>query len=166
MRIDKLNVNRKGLQLDPLDEIVMLIPIAAAFLLLTALALLRRRRLQSAANPENLPLPPGPKGHFLLGNLLQIPRERYWIQLEKWAREFGMCCLCYAQIDHSNGITTGPIYTLNVLGTPVIVTTTSEAGTDLLEKRSAKYSDRPRWIMANDILTKGMHVGVTRYGER
>jgi len=93
-------------------------------------------------------LPPGPKGHWLLGNLLQIPPVHYWLQLEKWAREFG------------------PIYTIMILGTPIIVAATSEAGTDLLEKRSGKYSDRPRWVMANEILTKGMHVGVTRYGDR
>lgn len=61
---------------------------------------------------------------------------------------------------------TGPIFTLDILGTPIVVVTTTKAASELLDKRSAIYSDRPRWVMANEILTKGMHVGVTRYGER
>jgi len=55
---------------------------------------------------------------------------------------------------------------MDILGTPIVVVTTTKAASELLDKRSAIYSDRPRWVMANEILTKGMHVGVTRYGER
>lgn len=33
------------------------------------------------------------------------------------------------------------------------------------DRRSAIYSDRPRWVLASDILARNMHVGVVRYGE-
>lgn len=35
------------------------------------------------------PLPPGPKGKPLIGNLLDIPAEEQWVQATKWAEEYG-----------------------------------------------------------------------------
>lgn len=45
----------------------------------------------------------------------------------------------------------GPLVYLELLGQPILVLNTREAATDLLEKRSHIYSDRPRLYMAGDM---------------
>jgi len=48
-------------------------------------------------------------------------------------------------------IKTGDIITLNVLGTPMIILNSVESATDLLEKRSINFSDRPDMPMIKDL---------------
>ena len=36
------------------------------------------------------PLPPGPKGLPILGNALDIPKNREWVTYEKWGKELSM----------------------------------------------------------------------------
>jgi hypothetical protein len=60
---------------------------------------------------------------------------------------------------------TGPITYLNVAGQPVIVLNTHKAAADLLDRKAAIYSDRPRNIVAHEILTGGLLVVFSRYSE-
>ena len=34
-------------------------------------------------------LPPGPEGHFIFGNLLQIPSEGPWLKFQEWYKLYG-----------------------------------------------------------------------------
>ncbi|KAI0334579.1 cytochrome P450 [Cubamyces sp. BRFM 1775] len=79
---------------------------------------------------RGLPLPPGPPGIPLLGNLLDFPTSRFGERLSQLAA------------------THGEIMHMTLLGQSVIVLGTYEATIELLEKRSANYSDRPRSVMA------------------
>ena len=45
---------------------------------------------------------------------------------------------------------------LDGAGQPVIVCNGLKPAYELLERRSSNYSDRPRFIMANDILSGGL----------
>ncbi|KAJ6580720.1 cytochrome P450 [Mycena capillaripes] len=92
------------------------------------LSILLVRHLQ---RKSKLPPPPGPKKLPLIGNLLQMPSEWEWETYMAW---------------NSN------IIHLNVAGTSIIVLSSAEAANDLLERRSAIYSDRPRLPMANEFL--------------
>ena len=59
--------------------------IVAAGLVLIAIALaafLRRGR-------HALPLPPGPKGLPLIGNLLDIPLDKPWKVYDSWSKQYG-----------------------------------------------------------------------------
>lgn len=38
---------------------------------------------------NGLPLPPGPPGLPLIGNLLDVPKEFMWLTFEKYRQEYG-----------------------------------------------------------------------------
>jgi hypothetical protein len=40
-----------------------------------------------AADAQQLP---GPPGHWIIGNALDMPHEKEWIVHEKWKRQYGM----------------------------------------------------------------------------
>lgn len=37
-----------------------------------------------------LPLPPGPRGYPMVGNMLNIPKELPWKTFQGWAKDYGM----------------------------------------------------------------------------
>jgi hypothetical protein len=50
------------------------------------------RQLKKARNrnPNRLPLPPGPKGYYLLiGNLFDIPVGKPWLIYDEWCKTYG-----------------------------------------------------------------------------
>ncbi|KAJ7114001.1 cytochrome P450 [Mycena epipterygia] len=97
---------------------------------------------------SKLPLPPGPKKLPLLGNLLDMPTTFEWETYMKWAQTY-----------NSDTIH------LNVAGTSVIVLSSMEAATDLLEKRSSMYSDRARLPMVNELMGWDFVLGFMKYGD-
>lgn len=46
----------------------------------------------------------------------------------------------------------GPISSITVLGAPIMILNDAETATELLVKRSARYSSRPRLIFASEML--------------
>jgi hypothetical protein len=40
-------------------------------------------------NPNNLPLPPGPKGLPIIGSLSSFPRYKPWLEYDKWFKKYG-----------------------------------------------------------------------------
>jgi len=121
----------------------MTLPLLVPFALLAiGIALWSTNRPRSERS-----LPPGPKGWPLVGNALQIPTGRTWLKFDEWGKQFGS------------------IYTVYIFSKPVVVCTTSKTAGDLLDKQSAIFSDRPRFVVAGEILSKGMHAGLVNYGE-
>ena len=91
-------------------------------------------------------LPPGPPGIPILGNIFDI-KGKAWLQHTEWARKYG------------------PIFSLNMAGTTIIVLNTHKVTADLFDRRSTNYSDRVRSVMAGEILTGGVFLVFTVYGE-
>ena len=96
-----------------------------------------------------LPYPPGPKGYPLIGNLLDFPADvPLWEGLAGMAKQHGRVL--------PPGRHSGRNMTLETLGTDVlrlelpsmemVVLSTSEAISDLLDQRSAIYSDKVRAV--------------------
>jgi hypothetical protein len=60
----------------------------------------------------------------------------------------------------------GEIMYLDAAGQPTIVLNSLKSAFDLLEHRAINYSDRPRLIMAQEILSNGLLFALMNYGER
>ena len=52
---------------------------------------------------------------------------------------------------------------LDAMGSPTIVFNSLKPAVELLERRSNNYSDRPRFIMAQEILSKGLVMAFMNY---
>ncbi|KAI0060009.1 cytochrome P450 [Artomyces pyxidatus] len=81
---------------------------------------LHRRRQRNG-----LSRPPGPRGLPVIGNLLDIPKERSWLTYSEWAKTYG------------------DIISIEVFGQVIVVLQSPKAVRDLLDKKGAIYSDRP-----------------------
>ncbi|KAK0467659.1 cytochrome P450, partial [Armillaria novae-zelandiae] len=82
------------------------------------------------------PLPPGPPGHWLVGN--EIPTKRAFLKYEEWTKEYG------------------PVYSLTRFGKVYIVVGRYDAAVELMEKGGTQTSDRPRAIAASDTFSGGL----------
>lgn len=49
----------------------------------------------SSRKSKLLPLPPGPKGLPVLGNILDIPIEQEWLTYTDWGKKYGVCMISY-----------------------------------------------------------------------
>ena len=57
--------------------------------LLFGCMLLMQFKKGKPSNPKRLPLPPGPKGYPLIGNLFESPVISPWLVYEEWCRTYG-----------------------------------------------------------------------------
>ena len=55
---------------------------------------------------------------------------------------------------------------LDAAGQPTIVLNSFKSALDLLEHRASNYSDRPRLIMVQEIMSNGLQSGLMNYSER
>ncbi|KAH6912002.1 cytochrome P450 [Coprinopsis sp. MPI-PUGE-AT-0042] len=90
-------------------------------------------------------LPPGPKALPFLGNVLQMPTSEQAKAFKVWAQDFGD--VVYVQIFKQ----------------PMIILDSLQAARDLLDKRSAIYSDRPRFVLLSELYAASTILQIT-YG--
>ena len=76
--------------------------------------------------------------------------------------------VCFLHFSHGLFLTRtrpGELIYLNAAGQPIIVLNSQRVAADLLDRRAAIYSDRPRYIVACDIMTGGLGFAFSPYGE-
>ncbi|KAG6901347.1 hypothetical protein C0995_013206, partial [Termitomyces sp. Mi166 len=82
-------------------------------------------------------MPPGPLGIPFIGNMHQMPSDKPWLKFAEWSRQYG------------------PVVSIFLGSTSIIVLGTAQAAWDLLEKRSEFYSSRPRSIFMGELVSGG-----------
>ncbi|KAF8652307.1 hypothetical protein AX16_004465 [Volvariella volvacea WC 439] len=118
-----------------------MLAVIPAAVLLCFLYLVRRKQ-------QRIPLPPGPKGLFLLGNVLDIPKSHEWVTYAEWAKVYDR-----------------DLFRLNLAGQNVVILNSFAAAEELLEGRSAVFSSRPRLPMVNELVGWDYSFGLMKYGE-
>ncbi|KAJ8088569.1 hypothetical protein PM082_022642 [Marasmius tenuissimus] len=103
------------------------------------LVLLLLRRVARRGRP---PCPPGPKGWPIIGDLKALqPKDNSPGSNYRWER----------YVDWSRQYNSPHIVSIPVFGERLIILNSKKAVDDLLDKRSAKYSDRPAMRMTNEL---------------
>ena len=67
-----------------LDSTVLLSTIAISIFLYR-----QSRSRRNGGEFAHIPLPPGPKGLPLIGNLLNMPSEKEWVTFAEWGNKYG-----------------------------------------------------------------------------
>lgn len=98
-------------------------------------SLLLRRSSSSSSSSKNLPLPPGPKGLPLLGNINDLPPPD--------AKEY------LHWLKHKDLY--GPISSVTVFGQTMILLHDRKAAVELMEKRASVHSGRPKMTFGFDM---------------
>ncbi|EPQ53791.1 cytochrome P450 [Gloeophyllum trabeum ATCC 11539] len=82
---------------------------------------------------RSTPVPPGPRSWRIGGVTHLIPKKHPWLSYARWSERFG------------------PIISFRVYNQTVVVLNDTKAVHELLDKRQAFYSDRPRSWMLHDL---------------
>ncbi|GJJ11057.1 hypothetical protein Clacol_005288 [Clathrus columnatus] len=98
--------------------------------------------------PRGLKHPPGPPGHFLIGNLLDLPRSEEWLTFNRWSHEYG------------------DLFYLSMPGASLLFVNSYELAKELFDKRGSIYSDRYQSTVMNEFLKLDWTIVLQQYGEK
>ncbi|KDR72492.1 hypothetical protein GALMADRAFT_142815 [Galerina marginata CBS 339.88] len=91
--------------------------------------------------------PPGPTPLPFLGNIFDLTSKELWLRAHKWAKIYG------------------EISYLHILGQDVLFLNNAEVSFELLEKRGANYSEKPRLVMVGEMCGCENMVPFTTYND-
>ncbi|KII84162.1 hypothetical protein PLICRDRAFT_46528 [Plicaturopsis crispa FD-325 SS-3] len=93
------------------------------------------------------PLPPGPKGLPVVGNVADMPSSEEWLTFSQWGEKWG------------------GIVSVKLLGQPLIIVNSADVMSEL-DKKGALHSDRPRLVMAGELVGYAKTLVIMPYGAK
>ncbi|KAH9834664.1 cytochrome P450 monooxygenase [Rhodofomes roseus] len=97
--------------------------------------------------PRRGSLPPGPPRVPLLGNAHQLPQSDQHLTFTKWAAQYG------------------DVVYVEIFTRPTIILNSAKAAIDLMDKRGAIYSDRPRFVWFHELIGWTSNTSLCGYNE-
>ncbi|KAI0637904.1 cytochrome P450 [Trametes polyzona] len=94
------------------------------------------------------PLPPGPKGLPLIGNMLDMPASHEWKTFAQWGERWG------------------DIMSVSFLGQPYVILNSAKHAVELLEKKSSIYSSRPVIPVGGELVGWNRTLALLPYGNK
>ncbi|KAF5335041.1 hypothetical protein D9758_017439 [Tetrapyrgos nigripes] len=125
-------MHQQNLLTDSFNSLYLYFGIPGAILIFLTLQIHRRY-------PHRPVLPPSPgRSYPIIGHLAIVPKAESWLAFMEWGKKLG------------------PIYRLNLAGKNVLILCNHQVAADLLDRRSAIYSNRANNIVAGKIMTGGL----------
>lgn len=122
----------------------MLILYSVLTLIVVALrAVARRRRARLA---------PGPPAKPFIGNILDLPPSSAWLKLTEYQKTYGKVASCNGRWPKSHIDFTGEVMYFHGLGNRILVLNSLRTISDLLDKRTHIYSDRPIFTVVGELM--------------
>lgn len=136
--------------------------IGGAAIVLTALIVAH----MSSTKRAPAPLPPGPRGLPLVGNVADLPQSQPWLGFAEFEEKYGTS-ISFRNADYVvfTKVTSGGITHLSVLGKHIMILNDPKYAVDMLDKKSKIYSDRPQLIMAGDLVGWGAGPALIPFGK-
>lgn len=104
--------------------------------------------IQWLLKPKPLaPLPPGPTGLPIVGNVANMPSKKEWLTFAEWGRKWG------------------GILSVKILGRRMIIVNSAQIMNEL-DKQGSIYSDRPRLEMGGELVGYSKSLVLTPYSAR
>ncbi|OCH91997.1 cytochrome P450 [Obba rivulosa] len=125
----------------------MLFTDALAFSLLLVLIFCIHRHRQRIKTSRGFPLPPGPPGDFIVGNIRALTQDEAPRKFAQYREQYG------------------DLVMLQGLGNRVLVLNSIEAMNDLFDKRASNYSNRPNFVVAGELMGLNQTMTFTPYGQ-
>ncbi|KAF7793416.1 hypothetical protein EIP86_004528 [Pleurotus ostreatoroseus] len=110
-------------------------------------------------------LPPGPRRLPIIGNLLDIPAEYPWKTFREWGQRWGEHSSLVSSTGPRSSPYIGGIVSLDMFGKPMIIVNSLQVANDLLERRSAIYSERPPMV-SSEMIGYNNTFPLLTYGDR
>ncbi|KAK2060500.1 cytochrome P450 [Colletotrichum caudatum] len=129
---------------------MLIMSLLISFVGLVVVTYLLEKVFNRLKNGRRPPLPPGPRGLPIVGNVKDLPafdeyEALYWLKhKEKY----------------------GPISSITAMGTTALILNDLEIASELLEKRSAKHSSRPLQVFAGQMVGADNLISMVPYGDR
>ncbi|KAL5498334.1 hypothetical protein ACEPAH_2476 [Sanghuangporus vaninii] len=98
--------------------------------------------------PSSRKLPPSPPSDPIIGNARVMPLEYAYKTFGAWMKKYG------------------DLIYVSVLGRPMIIVNSAQAARDLMEKKGAIYSSRPRMEVMGEMMGWSNTLPFLKYGER
>ncbi|KAF2453998.1 cytochrome P450 [Lineolata rhizophorae] len=92
-------------------------------------------------------MPPGPRPLPFVGNKFVLPKSQPWVKFQEWSKIYG------------------PIFTIWIGRRPTVVISDPVVAVELMEKRSNKYSSRPRMVAMGELYWDNASILVQPYGK-
>ncbi|EIN06339.1 cytochrome P450 [Punctularia strigosozonata HHB-11173 SS5] len=90
-----------------------------------------------------------------------MPSQRQWLTFNKWCKVYGGFAAC-GPTRYLMGV--GNIVSVEAFGTRYVILGSLKACTDLFDRRSSNFSDRPEIPMLNDLSGWGWNFAFRKYG--